>query len=86
MRGSEKPKNYIYKNKKKKLNKLGYIYPLYAKMFTKGPLTRVVCDLLLRHASVHGAVGVMPIQTLDLCCTVKIGPSPSTFGGRIPIV
>lgn len=39
------------------------------KIFTSGPLTRVLLDLLLIHASVHGAVGVFPVKVVEFNCT-----------------
>lgn len=36
---------------------------------TNGPLTRVPCDLLFLHASVHGAVGVAPSKIVLLSFT-----------------
>ena len=39
------------------------------KIFTSGPLTRVLLDLLLMHASVHGAVGVFPVKVVEFNCT-----------------
>lgn len=41
---------------------------------TNGPLTRVPCDLLFLHASVHGAVGVAPSKIVLLSFTWTYHP------------
>ena len=57
-------------------------------LLTSGPLTRVPCDLLFLHASVQGAVGVAPVNTVfdELTCTLKIGPSSGVSPSSIVMV